>query len=605
MGSSQSIVTVLETVLKQRDIKVANRTLKNFVKEIDRVAPWYVCSGSLTLASWNKLGKDLDKKLAEGELRQGTRAIWKLIKNCLEDEACRAVVAEGRNVLEEVQDSMSETERSERLGARKKKPVPIKENGPPGASNDKGVYASDPRGPLPVVRKKGSTSLYPLQELEALIADSSDDSKSSEEEDLDPEEEAELEEEEARYEEERYHPDDHLRSKREPRKRQPYAASPQVVPSAPPPYEMRRKSFSFLPEKVKRKLHLAYPVFEGAEGGRVHAPIEYNQLKELAESVRKYGVTANFTLAQLDRLAMAAMTPADWQTVAKASLVSMGQYLEWKALWHEAAQEQARANAMALTPEQQQWTFDLLTGQGRFAANQTDYHWGAYRQIADMAIRAWKALSKKGEVNNQLTKIIQGTQEPFSDFVARMTEAAGRIFGDPETAAPLTEQLIFENATQECRAAIAPRKNKGLQDWLRICRELGGPLTNVGLAAAILQSQKRPLKGPDKRVCFKCGKPGHFKKDCRASERERAPPTLCTRCGKGYHKAELCRSVRDIKGRVLPPMETFVNKNPKNGAVGPRSQGPQKYGNRFIKATDEAPPETEQEWTCAPPPTSY
>ncbi|XP_057641438.1 igE-binding protein-like [Chionomys nivalis] len=368
---------------------------------------------------------------------------------------------------------------------------------------------------------------------------------------------------------------------------------------------MRRKSFSFLPEKVKRKLHLAYPVFEGAEGGRVHAPIEYSQLKELAESVRKYGVTANFTLAQLDRLAMAAMTPADWQTVAKASLVSMGQYLEWKALWHEAAQEQARANAMALTPEQQQWTFDLLTGQGRFAANQTDYHWGAYRQIADMAIRAWKALSKKGEVNNQLTKIIQGTQEPFSDFVARMTEAAGRIFGDPETAAPLTEQLIFENATQECRAAIAPRKNKGLQDWLRICRELGGPLTNVGLAAAILQSQKRPLKGPDKRVCFKCGKPGHFKKDCRASERERAPPTLCTRCGKGYHKAELCRSVRDIKGRVLPPMETFVNKNPKNGAVGPRSQGPQKYGNRFIKATDEAPPETEQEWTCAPPPTSY
>lgn len=59
---------------------------------------------------------------------------------------------------------------------------------------------------------------------------------------------------------------------------------------------------------------------------------------------------------------MTAMTPADWQTVTKASLVSMGQYLEWKALWHEAAQEQARANAMALTPEQQQWTFDLLTG---------------------------------------------------------------------------------------------------------------------------------------------------------------------------------------------------------------------------------------------------
>lgn len=193
-----------------------------------------------------------------------------------------------------------------------------------------------------------------------------------------------------------------------------------------------------------------------------------------------------------------------------------------------------------------------------------------------MAIRAWKALSKKGEVNNQLTKIIQGNQEPFSDFVARMTEAAGRIFGDFEMAAPLIEQLIFEQATQECGAAIAPRKNKGLQDWLRVCRELGGPLMNAGLAAAILQSQKCPLRGPDKRVCFKCGKPGHLKKDCKSSERERAPLTLCSRCCKGYYKAELCRSVRDIKGRILPLLGTSDNEISKKWDSGPPVPGPTK-----------------------------
>lgn len=233
-----------------------------------------------------------------------------------------------------------------------------------------------------------------------------------------------MEEAVARYEEERYHPDDYLPQNNKRQTKKCGMSSSQAVPSAPPPYEMRPKTFSFLPEKVKRKLQLAYPVFEGTERGQVHAPVEYAQIKELAESVRKYGVTANFTLAQLDSLAMTAMTPADWQTVTKASLVSMGQYMEWKALWYEAAQEQARANATALTPEQQ-WTFDLLTGQGRFATNQTDYHWGAYWQIADTAIRAWKALSKKGELNNHLTKIIQGTQETFSDFVACMMEVAG------------------------------------------------------------------------------------------------------------------------------------------------------------------------------------
>ena len=109
MGSSQSVITALQAVLKQRDLQVTSRTLQNFVKEVDRVAPWYACSGSLTVASWNKLGRDLDHKHEEGDLCLGTKAIWKLIKNCLEDETCRPANVEGQGILEEVQDSMSET----------------------------------------------------------------------------------------------------------------------------------------------------------------------------------------------------------------------------------------------------------------------------------------------------------------------------------------------------------------------------------------------------------------------------------------------------------------------------------------------------------------
>ena len=550
---------------------------------------------------------------------------------------CYQVVKAGLKILDEIQGNLSEVKRGERVGAKRKYGTQNKYTG-----LSKGLEPEEKlrlgrntwreirrkrgkrekkKDQLAEVSRKRSlcSSLDGLGE-PALSSSEADEEFSSEETDW--------EEEAAHYEKKGYQPGKVLANQlRKPKaagegqfadwpqgsrlQGPPYAESPPCVvrqQCAERQCAERQCADSFIPREEQRKIQQAFPVFEGAEGGRVHAPVEYLQIKELAESVRKYGTNANFTLVQLDRLAGMALTPADWQTVVKAALPSMGKYMEWRALWHETAQAQARANAAALTPEQRDWTFDLLTGQGAYSADQTNYHWGAYAQISSTAIRAWKALSRAGETTGQLTKIIQGPQESFSDFVARMTEAAERIFGESEQAAPLIEQLIYEQATKECRAAIAPRKNKGLQDWLRVCRELGGPLTNAGLAAAILQSQNRSMSRNDQRTCFNCGKPGHFKKDCRAPDKQGGTLTLCSKCGKGYHRADQCRSVRDIKGRVLPPPDSQSTDVPKNGSSGPRSQGPQRYGNRFVRtqeAVREATQEDPQGWTCVPPPTSY
>lgn len=84
-----------------------------------------------------------------------------------------------------------------------------------------------------------------------------------------------------------------------------------------------------------------------------------------------------------------------------------------------------------------------------------------------------------------------------------MLKATGKIFGDVEQGMPLVQQLVYEQATKECRRAITPWKGKGLEAWLKACREIGGPLTNAGLAAAVVAATRR--QGNNAGNCFTCG----------------------------------------------------------------------------------------------------
>ena len=70
--------------------------------------------------------------------------------------------------------------------------------------------------------------------------------------------------------------------------------------------------------------------------------------------------------------------------------------------------------------------------------------------------------------------------------MARVLEAAGRIFPDTEAAHPLIKQLIFEQCNKECCDVLRSNNDKSLEAWTKLCRELGGPVTNHGLAAAMM-----------------------------------------------------------------------------------------------------------------------
>lgn len=369
----------------------------------------------------------------------------------------------------------------------------------------------------------------------------------------------------------------------------------------------------------------AYPVFQDPQGQRYEEPLDIKIIKSLAESVRAYGISGSFTLAQVENLQRYCMTPNDWSGLARAAL-SPGQYLDFRAFLIDFANEQAAENAVAGNPH---WDRDMLLGIGRFANQQTGYPHAVYEQVNKIAIKAWKSIPNRGEVSGNLTKITQGPTEPFSDFAARMVEAAGRIFGDPDRAMPLIEQLVFEQCTKECRAAITPWKSKGLQVWIKQCREIGGPLSNTGLAAAVLQITKGNRGSGNAGACFSCGKMGHMKRQCpqrgRGKEQRQEGPGICPKCRKGKHWANECRSVKDIDGNVL--VSGNGGARPKNGQRGPRPQGPQIYGAfesqhqgahqdqqqgrqsqwpSFRHPRDHGEPlQALQAWTSVPPPDSY
>lgn len=191
-----------------------------------------------------------------------------------------------------------------------------------------------------------------------------------------------------------------------------------------------------------------------------------------------------------------------------------------------------------------------------------------------------------------MSKIRQGPDEKYSDFVARLLQAVGRIVTDVEAGTIIVKQLAYENANSACQAAIRPwRKTGTLEDYVRLCAEIGPSyVQGLTLAAALRgispqQMQQQMLKQGTRggrrgqkiftgaQICFNCGKPGHFKSQCPqlkagfgnsvSPQQVDKPLSLCPRCQRGFHWANECRSKTDRFGNPLSGNQGRVLSQPR------------------------------------------
>ena len=63
----------------------------------------------------------------------------------------------------------------------------------------------------------------------------------------------------------------------------------------------------------------------------------------------------------------------------------------------------------------------------------------AYPQISAAALQTWKKLPNSDKKTEDLSKIRQGPDEPYQDFVARLLEAIGKMIRDEQAGMVLAK----------------------------------------------------------------------------------------------------------------------------------------------------------------------
>lgn len=276
---------------------------------------------------------------------------------------------------------------------------------------------------------------------------------------------------------------------------------------------------------------------------RQWVPLHHSQIKELCKAQKDYGRDSEYfrgvlqaTLTEVD------VTPYDIRRLFTC-LLNPTERAMWEAAWKRGVTE-----ALPSLWEQPHTGLDLmgnvlaidqLLGTGNWADGHSQASaipQEALRESARAAEKAFLALPGAAPLLS-FSRIFQGAEESFLDFVERLRKAIEQQVADEVAREHILKEVASTNANSACRDAILSlpmHPSPSLHDMLEVCtrkvlimpsregekrKQLPPRVSTAEEAPENTFSEatcRSPAPGPSaaKSPCHLCGKLGHWMPDC-------------------------------------------------------------------------------------------